>query len=394
LESIKILVNSKFFQKKQIKKRETKLYFGQNKITFQYPRKTVVFPKRKTKSLAQEKKKYRTTNQIQKIFFAYFNPFLNLREKNLPNISSIEEYTQDSSKSISITNFSQLKNQKKDHVSSLGNLSFIRIRFIIAIHRRIQIGDKLAGRHGNKGILTQFVPEVEIPYIPNGIPLDLVFNPLGIPSRINVGQMYESIIGLAGFFLGERYFFPSFDERSQLKISSRTIVFEKLREARVKTRYHWLFNPSCPGKIPLFDGRTNEFVNQEVAIGNAYILKLVHIVDEKLHARSTGPYSLITQQPVRGRARNGGQRVGEIEIWALEGFGSAYVLQEILTVKSDDLIGRGPRLSEALFYNRSLVVELPDAFRVLSCELQALCLDVFLFSENNFLLNSMKFLSF
>jgi DNA-directed RNA polymerase subunit beta len=140
-----------------------------------------------------------------------------------------------------------------------------------------------------------------------------------------------------------------------------------------------------PGKIPLFDGRTSEIIDQDVSVGESYILKLVHIVDDKIHARSTGSYSLITQQPLRGRSRNGGQRVGEIERWALEGFGTSYILQEILTVKSDDLIARGPRLLKALFQNRPLLVELPDTFRVLACELQALCLDITLFCEDNIL---------
>jgi DNA-directed RNA polymerase subunit beta len=256
-----------------------------------------------------------------------------------------------------------------------------RVRFTVRVYRRIQSGDKLAGRHGNKGILARLVPISEIPHLPNGLPFHLVLNPLGIPSRINVGQIYETLLGLAGFFLGEYYSIPSFDERSQARLSSLTLVFEKLREARMYSRSNWIFNVQSPGKIPVVDGRTSEFIDEDVLVGESYILKLVHIVDEKIHSRSTGPYSLITQQPVRGRARNGGQRVGEIEIWALEGFGASYILQEILTIKSDDLIRRGSVLLEALLHNRSLTITLPDAFRVLACELQALCLDIILFSE-------------
>ena len=269
---------------------------------------------------------------------------------------------------------------------------FTRIRIMISIYRRIRIGDKIAGRHGNKGILTRLIPNSNIPYLPNGISLDFVLNPLGIPSRINVGQIYEAVIGLAGFFLGEEFTLPSFDECNQAKIASRSLVFEKLCEARVKTRQSWLFNLRQPGKFPIFDGRTSEIIDQDVAVGESYILKLVHIVDNKIHVRDTGSYSLVTQQPLRGRARNGGQRVGEIERWALEGFGTSYILQEILTVKSDDLIGRGPRLLKAIFQNRPLLVRLPDTFRVLACELQALCLDIILFHKNNVLisfLNSM-----
>nr|BBI28724.1 beta subunit of RNA polymerase [Dinophyceae sp. MRD-151] len=374
--------NSNFFFKKQFKKRE-KMGIVLNKTLFKFPKKTIVFPQIiENIILKQDKKK--VTLRVQKTFFIYFS-FSSVINKNERLDGDIFDTNYIYSSENYFANVNYQKHPKHDQVTFLNNHIFIRIRFTIAIHRSIQIGDKLAGRHGNKGILSQFIPIVEIPYLPNGMSLDLVFNPLGIPSRMNVGQIYESVIGLAGFFLGERYLLPSFDDRNQLNIASRSLVLEKLREARIKTYYPWLFKSTCPGKIPLFDGRTNQIVNQELAIGNAYILKLVHIVSEKLHARSTGPYSLITQQPVRGRARNGGQRVGEIEIWALEGFGSAHILQEILTVKSDDLTGRGSILSEALFYNRSLVIELPDAFRVLSCELQALCLDVFFFSEATFL---------
>jgi DNA-directed RNA polymerase subunit beta len=192
------------------------------------------------------------------------------------------------------------------------------------------------------------------------------------------------------FFLGEQYFMPSFDERNQAGRSSLTFVFEKLHQARVKIRCKWLFNIRSPGKIPVIDGRTNEFIEDDVLVGESYILKLVHIVDEKIYSRSTGPYSLITQQPVRGRARNGGQRVGEIEIWALEGFGASYILQEILTIKSDDLIGRGSVLLEALLSNKSLTITFPDAFRVLACELQSLCLDIILFSEDSIILKKIE----
>jgi DNA-directed RNA polymerase subunit beta len=256
---------------------------------------------------------------------------------------------------------------------------FIRVLVSIAIHRKIQIGDKMAGRHGNKGILTCLVPTSSIPYLANGLSMDLVLNPLGIPSRINVGQIYESVLGLAGIFTGECYLIPSFDERTQAKIASRSIAFEKLCEVRVRIRQWCLFDPICLGKVLAQDGRTGESIGKGIALGESYILKLVHIVDEKVHARSTGPYSLVTQQPVRGRTRKGGQRVGEIEMWALEGFGASYVLQELLTIKSDDLIGRGFQLIHALLYNQSLIVEFSDAFRVLSCELQSLCLDIFLF---------------
>ncbi len=251
-----------------------------------------------------------------------------------------------------------------------------RVRISIAVQRKLQIGDKLAGRHGNKGIIARVVPVSDRPYLADGTPVDLVLNPLGVPSRRNVGQVYEALLSLAGKTLGERYRIQTFDERSSVPRASRTIALEKLTQARQETGRGWLFDPRCPGKRPVFDGRTGLPFEQDVAVGEAYILKLVHRVDDKRHARATGPYSLVTQQPVRGRARNGGQRVGERERWALEGFGAAYTLQELLTIKADDVAGRGSILTEALLENRPLAVDRPDTFRVLARELQALCLEV------------------
>lgn len=251
-----------------------------------------------------------------------------------------------------------------------------RVRVTLAVRRNLRIGDKLAGRHGNKGIIARFVPSADRPHLPDGTPVDLVLNPLGIPSRRNVGQVYETLLSFAGKLLGERYRVPTFDERSGVPRASRTRALTKLLQAREETGRSWVFNPSSPGKRPIFDGRTGEPFEQEVSVGESYILKLVHRVDDKRHSRSTGPYSLVTQQPVRGRARNGGQRVGERERWALEGFGASYTLQELLTIKADDVAGRGRILTEALFENRPLAVDRPDTFRVLARELQALCLEV------------------
>lgn len=307
--------------------------------------------------------------------FSYFFEKINLEKKVYSNKFNLNLF-------FFFFNSHLIKDRKRINFIIWSSQLFTRVRIIISVYRRICIGDKIAGRHGNKGILARLVPSSDIPYLPNGISLDFVLNPLGIPSRMNVGQMYEAVLSLSGFFLGEEFVIPSFDERSQESIISRSFVFEKLREARVKTRQTWLFNLRQPGKLPVFDGRTSEIINQDVAVGESYILKLVHIVDNKIHARAIGSYSLITQQPLRGRSRNGGQRVGEMERWALEGFGTSYILQEILTVKSDDLIGRGSRLLKALFQNRPLLVELPDTFRVLACELQALCLDIILFCED------------
>jgi len=252
--------------------------------------------------------------------------------------------------------------------------NIVRIDVFLAEKRRIQIGDKMAGRHGNKGIVSQILPAQDMPYLPDGTPLDLVLNPLGIPSRMNVGQVYETLLGLAGSYLDEKYKITPFDEIMGAQ-TSRSLVYEKLYKAREITKKTWLFNPNYPGKVKLFDGRTGEPFDQHVLVGKSYILKLVHQVDDKIHARSTGPYSLVTQQPLRGRSKHGGQRLGEMEVWAIEGFGSAYILQELLTVKSDDMKGRH-QVMDSILTNVSMHLGTPESFKVLVRELQSLCLDI------------------
>lgn len=251
------------------------------------------------------------------------------------------------------------------------------IHIYLAEKRKIQVGDKMSGRHGNKGIVSQILPIQDMPFLPDGTPIDMVLNPLGVPSRMNVGQIYECLLGLAGKYLGEHYKIFSFDEIYGPE-ASRSFVFNKLYEARRKTGFKWLFNPEYPGKIRLFDGRTGDCYHQPVTVGQAYMLRLVHMVDDKIHMRSTGPYSLVTQQPLRGRSKQGGQRLGEMEVWALEGYGAAFTLLEMLTVKSDDLTGRMTLWSN-LILNKDLTIGTPEAFKVLICELQALCLDIGLF---------------
>ncbi len=257
-----------------------------------------------------------------------------------------------------------------------------RVYVYIAQQRRIQVGDKLAGRHGNKGIVSIVLPREDMPYLPDGTPLDMVLNPLGVPSRMNVGQVFECLLGLAGGYLNQQFKIPPFDEISGPE-ASRSLVFSKLYEAMVRTRKGWLFQSDAPGKVRLFDGRTGGCFEQPATIGQAYMLKLIHIVDKKIHARSTGPYSLITQQPVRGRSRRGGQRLGEMEVWALEGFGAAYTLQECLTIKSDDMTGRY-RVLPGIVYHRTLFMGTPEAFRVAVRELQSLCLNINLFTAQLF----------
>lgn len=249
----------------------------------------------------------------------------------------------------------------------------------IAEKKWLQVGDKMAGRHGNKGIVSKIVPRQDMPYLPDGTPIDMVLNPLGVPSRMNVGQIYECLLGLAGKYLNQTYSVIPFDEVSGAQ-ASRSIVYSKLYEASKKVNKTWLFQPDNPGKIRIFDGRTGLPFDQPVTVGQAYMLKLIHLVDEKIHARATGPYTMVTQQPLRGRSKKGGQRFGEMEVWALEGFGAAYTLQELLTFKSDDLYGR-QQVLKAFFEKKPIKVGKPESFRVLIRELQALCLKIQIFNH-------------
>jgi len=251
------------------------------------------------------------------------------------------------------------------------------VHLYLAEKRRIQVGDKMAGRHGNKGIVSRILPRQDMPYLPDGSPIDMVLNPLGVPSRMNVGQIYECLLGLAAKYLGQGFRVRPFDEIYGSE-ASRTLSFASLYKARLKTGNKWLFNPKSPGKMKLFDGRTGEPFHQTVTVGISYILKLVHLVDDKIHARSTGPYSLVTQQPLRGRSKFGGQRLGEMEVWALEGYGAAFTLLEMLTIKSDDIMGRMTLWSNIILH-KPIYIGTPESFKVLICELQALCLDIGLF---------------
>ena len=257
----------------------------------------------------------------------------------------------------------------------------LEVHVYLAVKRKIQVGDKLAGRHGNKGIVSIVLPRQDMPYLGDGSSVDMVLNPLGVPSRMNLGQIFECLLGLAGSQLGCNFKVTPFDEIAGGE-ASRSLVFLKLYQCRLIYKQQWLFTPTFPGKNKLFDGRTGEPFENWVTVGQAYMLKLIHMVDHKIHARSTGPYSLFTRQPVRGRSRRGGQRLGEMEVWAVEGFGAAYTLQEFLTIKSDDLKARAAL--QRSFYKKNDVtlgkVHIspgnPEAFRVLVSELQALCLHI------------------
>lgn len=241
------------------------------------------------------------------------------------------------------------------------------IRCYIATKRKISVGDKMAGRHGNKGVISRILPEEDMPFLPDGTPVDIVLNPLGVPSRMNLGQVLEVHLGMAAKALGWKVATPVFDGATD----------EEIRELLKKAGL------SEDGKTILYDGRTGEAFDHPITVGVMYMLKLHHLVDDKIHARSTGPYSVITQQPLGGKAQFGGQRFGEMEVWALEAYGAAYTLQEMLTTKSDDVVGR-VKTYEAIVKGENVPEPgVPEGFKVLIKELQSLGLDIKLYSEDN-----------
>ncbi|MCG8553889.1 MAG: DNA-directed RNA polymerase subunit beta, partial [Proteobacteria bacterium] len=283
------------------------------------------------------------------------------------------------------------------------------VKVYIAIKRKLQVGDKMAGRHGNKGVVSRILPAEDMPYLADGMPVDIVLNPLGVPSRMNVGQILETHLGWAGYLLGEQLQHQLTRSTEELRSRLRTIfktgsvreliddldvaslvefrralgkgvhlatpVFDGATEAEIRELLS-LASVKASGQTRLYDGRTGEAFDQEVTVGIMYMLKLHHLVDDKIHARSIGPYSLVTQQPLGGKAQFGGQRLGEMEVWAMEAYGAAYALQEFLTVKSDDVQGR-TRMYEAIVKgDHSLDAGLPESFNVLMKELQALCLNI------------------
>ncbi|HEX7961515.1 MAG TPA: DNA-directed RNA polymerase subunit beta, partial [Terriglobales bacterium] len=281
----------------------------------------------------------------------------------------------------------------------------------IAMKRKLSVGDKMAGRHGNKGVIARILPEEDMPYLANGTPVEIVLNPLGVPSRMNVGQILETHLGWAGHQLGERISallaqnsreeairkelraifkdtpflkkIADLDEETLESVARGmkrgvffgTPVFDGADEKEIKSLLTEAGLPTS-GKTELFDGMTGEKFEQPVTVGYIYMLKLSHLVDDKIHARSIGPYSLITQQPLGGKAQFGGQRFGEMEVWALEAYGAAYILQELLTAKSDDVYGR-TKIYEAIVKGEAAIEPgVPESFNVLIRELQSLCLDV------------------
>jgi DNA-directed RNA polymerase subunit beta len=292
------------------------------------------------------------------------------------------------------------------------------VKVFVAIKRKLQVGDKMAGRHGNKGVLSRILPEEDMPYLPDGTPVDIVLNPLGVPSRMNVGQILETHLGWAALELGRQLESEVRADgkagvdsvRRKLKdiYASKEIgdLIDDLRDEDIVKLVHkaargvhvaspvfdgaseeetfgLLKRAGLPpsGQMPLYDGRTGEPFEQPVTVGVMYMMKLHHLVDDKIHARSTGPYSLVTQQPLGGKAQFGGQRLGEMEVWALEAYGAAFSLQEMLTVKSDDVAGR-TRMYEAIVKGENVLEPgLPESFNVMVKELQSLALDVELLED-------------
>ena len=246
------------------------------------------------------------------------------------------------------------------------------VRVYIAQKRKIQVGDKMAGRHGNKGVISRVLPQSDMPFLPDGTPLQILLNPLGVPSRMNIGQVLEVHLGYVCRQLGWKIATPVFDGATEKDIEQ---LFAENN----------LFNPEgkVDGKFQVFDGRTGEPFDNRVTIGIMYMIKLIHLVDDKIHARSIGPYSMVTQQPLGGKAQFGGQRFGEMEVWALEAYGAAHILQEILTVKSDDIVGRVKTYESIVKGNNISEPGIPEAFKVLLKELQSLALDVKVLTENN-----------
>ena len=349
-----------------------------------------------------------STKNLKRIRYADKDPRVN------EQIDEIEEMT---SRQIDvlrkITNDKVGKMQKGDELSP-GVIKMVKV--YVAMKRKLSVGDKMAGRHGNKGVIARILPEEDMPYLPDGTPVEIVLNPLGVPSRMNVGQILETHLGWAAHELGKqiaeaaaemqsasevRELFKArfagtaaltqlldLDDAQTIRAAAgmkrgiwfATAVFDGARETEIKALLKAAGLPSS-GKTQLYDGMIGEPFEQPATVGYIYMLKLSHLVDDKIHARSIGPYSLITQQPLGGKAQFGGQRFGEMEVWALEAYGAAYILQELLTAKSDDVYGR-TKIYEAIVKGEAAIEPgVPESFNVLIRELQSLCLDVELIKQ-------------
>jgi len=344
-----------------------------------------------------------STKNLKRIRYADKDPRVN------EQIDEIEEMTSRQIEVLrKITNEKIGKLQKGDELPP-GVIKLVKV--YVAMKRKLSVGDKMAGRHGNKGVIARILPEEDMPYLPDGTPVEIVLNPLGVPSRMNVGQILETHLGWAAHGLGKRIAtmvransdvettralmrkefagtatlrqLEELDDEMLLRVAAGmergiwfgTAVFDGAQESEIKALLAAAGLPSS-GKTTLYDGMTGEQFEQPVTVGYIYMLKLSHLVDDKIHARSIGPYSLITQQPLGGKAQFGGQRFGEMEVWALEAYGAAYILQELLTAKSDDVYGR-TKIYEAIVKGEAAIEPgVPESFNVLIRELQSLCLDV------------------
>jgi DNA-directed RNA polymerase subunit beta len=288
---------------------------------------------------------------------------LALDEKTGAEVHRLIEEANDQVHALEMLLEERIERLKRGDELAPGVLKLVKV--FIAMKRKLSVGDKMAGRHGNKGVIAKILPEEDMPYLPDGSPVEVVLNPLGVPSRMNVGQILETHLGWAAQALGVRVASPVFDGAAEKDIKMM------LKRAKLPQS----------GKVVLCDGRSGKPFHQEVTVGYIYLMKLAHLVDDKIHARSIGPYSLVTQQPLGGKAQFGGQRFGEMEVWALEAYGAAHTLQEILTVKSDDVIGRTKMYESIVKGENALEPGLPESFNVLVKELQSLALDVELVKE-------------
>jgi DNA-directed RNA polymerase subunit beta len=282
----------------------------------------------------------------------------NIAEEELDKILEIESKSQLHIEALHNEKQAKIEQMKKGDEFAPGIIKIIKV--LIAVNRKISVGDKMAGRHGNKGVVARILPVEDMPFMENGTSIDIVLNPLGVPSRMNVGQIYELILGMAGKLLDKHFETPVFDGASEDEVKAY------MKEAGLPE----------DGKVTLYDGITGEPFSNKITVGIMYMMKLEHMVDDKIHARSTGPYSLITQQPLGGKAQFGGQRVGEMEVWAFEAYGAAYLLQEILTIKSDNISGRNEIYSAIVKGTMDFNPGLPESFNVLIKELKSLALNV------------------
>ncbi|MBI4656350.1 MAG: DNA-directed RNA polymerase subunit beta [Elusimicrobia bacterium] len=330
-----------------------------------------IFVRREKLSKPEEKRRLEEINDEMKKHLDALKAFRTESMKAPKKGSDIEEFYKLMEKKIK-----DKFTREKELLRQTGELSVTVnkvVKIYVALKRRLQVGDKLSGRHGNKGVVARILPKEDMPFLPDGTPVDMVLSPLGVPSRMNIGQILETMLGWAAHHLNTQMICPVFDGAKEHEVVEQVkLARKKLIEKGVPER----FVPDEYCRITLYDGRTGEPFHEKVTIGYLYILKLIHLVEDKVHARSTGPYSLITRQPLGGKALFGGQRFGEMEVWALEGYGAAYALQEMLTVKSDDFAGRTKMYEAIIKGDFPPPPGVPESFKVLVKELQALALDV------------------